>query len=188
MAGGIVAPSFEEARRVVEGIRTELVGTKGEQVKMLGECCSCSGEREKAPPLVNGKWKGKGKSTTTLAVHLSVTGLPSLCFGGSSRRRLPDSTTLIIYTPLVRARLQFLSISPLPLDLNSFSTGNVERKIPVEDGVDDDKLLSDKVKSSGELDFSKPLDGTRGDVVDLDQVVDWVSLLSLRLGFIPSSF
>lgn len=155
MAGG-----EEEAEARVEGLQRELKGTQGELLRVLGACCSCSESSADA------KGKGRAHATTPISIHLSSTGHPSFCPSH------PSSTTIITFVPPSRSHLQFLSLVPLQLDLNSFSSPlKGGQRAPDEDQKEGAGVLGDKMRKSAKLDFSGPV---CVDMADLEQVVDWV--------------
>lgn len=94
-----------------------------------------------------------------------------------------DRCTIVLYTPPNRANLQFLSLEPLQLDLNSFTTpfSNspaarvspiTRRRRPPDEGPSENQLLSKKLRQSCRLDFTRR--GRPCSSTNLTQVVDWV--------------
>lgn len=159
-----MAATEEEARARVVGLQRELEGTKGELLRVLGTCCSCSDSSST-------DIKGKGRATP-LSIHLSFTSLPTFCPSH------PSSATLITFVPPSRSHLQFLSLVPLQLDLNSFSSPSKGgQRAPDEDQLEGAGVLGKKVQKSAKLDFSSPV---CVDMANLEQVVDWVRSASAR--------
>ncbi|KAK4053782.1 pig-Q [Microbotryomycetes sp. JL201] len=106
----------------------------------------------------------------------------------------PHSTTLlaaseraamVTYTPPNRTQLQFFSLSPLQLDLNSFVSPLRRRRLSKRARAklkreDTDKAealaLSDKLRRLSELDFTSAMSSEPIGVADLHQVIDWLNL------------
>jgi hypothetical protein len=133
--------------------------------------------------------KGKARASdhtpptpsTSFHIYLSSTSSPTLT---------PSSppTTLILYTPPKRSQLQFLSLVPLQLDLNSFDapptpgSSTAAKKAEAEarkkrdkEGRTEEHVLGEKLRRSAKLDFSSPTNAPAVAVADLEEVVDWVS-------------
>lgn len=152
----------------------------------------------------------RGKSSRPLTNGLSGSPLPAPTsppsLNSTPRRPRPTSppVTIITYTPPSRAQLQFFSLTPLQLDLTSFSSGRqhrtrrrpsvsapgsaanvAEQATKREEGKR--AALVAKLRRSVRLDFSSATDGGSlpGGVADLERVVDWVSGGIVPLGRWP---
>lgn len=158
VAGSLPASSLSTAQQRLDAV----LGDVGKDVVILGR-------------LKHDEGKGKGRASAeegdNFLLHLSLAG-PRLVEG--SKR-----TTLVVYTPPNRAQLQFLSLVPLPLDLNSFSSGdgNGDAAVKEDDEAQktEDEVLSEKLKQSRELDFSAAERPKEGQLADLEKVVEWAS-------------
>lgn len=143
---------------------------------ILGTCSSASDQPPHAP----------STSSPSFHIHLNSTSSPTLA---------PTSppTTLILYTPPKRSQLQFLSLVPLQLDLNSFDapptpgSSTAAKKAEAEarkkrdkDGRTEEHVLGEKLRRSAKLDFSSPSNAPPVAVADLEEVVDWVTCACLR--------
>lgn len=119
-------------------------------------------------------------SLPSFHIDLSTISSPSLA---------PTSppTTLILYTPPKRSQLQFLSLVPLQLDLNSFDAPPTPgssaaakkaeaeaRKKRDKEGRTEEHVLGEKLRRSARLDFTSPSNAPPVAVADLEEVVDWV--------------
>jgi len=106
-----------------------------------------------------------------------------------SRRPRPLPIVTVLYTPPSRSQLQFFSLTPLQLDLNSFSSRRPHRRRrsvsavvavaeqETQQAQSERAQLAAKLKRATRLDFASPTEGQvlTGGVVDLGEVVDWVS-------------
>ncbi|ORY41449.1 N-acetylglucosaminyl transferase component-domain-containing protein [Leucosporidium creatinivorum] len=121
-------------------------------------------------------------SSPSFHIHLSSTLSPTLT-------PTTPPTTLILYTPPKRSQLQFLSLVPLQLDLNSFDapptpgSSTAAKKAEAEarkkrdkEGRTEEHVLGEKLRRSAKLDFTSPSNAMPVAVADLEEVVDWINL------------
>ncbi|KAM0792267.1 hypothetical protein ACM66B_004959 [Microbotryomycetes sp. NB124-2] len=96
-----------------------------------------------------------------------------------------ERASIVTYSPPNRTQLQFLSLSPLQLDLNSFVSPLRRRRLSkkAQDKLkreDQDKAealaLSDKLRRLSELDFTGAMNSEPVAATDLHQVIDWINL------------
>lgn len=158
VAGTLTAGSREEAR----GWLQQRLGTPGDNVKILGRL------QETAK---DGKGKGQASAEADDGFVLRFDGQrPTLLAGEHDQ-----TTTLVVYTPPNRHQLQFLSLVPLPLDLNSFSSASDESRMATSEAeMTEDQIFGEKLKQSRALDFSAAGSAAEG-CADLEQVVKWVA-------------
>lgn len=92
-------------------------------------------------------------------------------------------STIVTYSPPNRAQLQFLSLVPLQLDLNSFISP-MGAKRAAKGAVDDTDreerakmeqiALADKIRHASRSDFSSRTNAEPVATTDLAEVIDWV--------------
>lgn len=180
VAGAVQAASYQAAQQRVQDAFNKV----DDRVRILARCYSSS-EKEAA----RDEQREREGEPSLLQLYL-----PAASNGTSIPTILSSSptTTLITYTPPRRSQLQFLSLVPLQLDLNSFSSpssgakgkgkgssaaqrAEVRRKREEEEQTES-HVLGEKLRRSAELDFSHPSHGPKVAVADLEEVVDWVRL------------
>lgn len=148
VAGHLVATTHEEAKVQLDQALKQLDSIHSGTVVVLG-----STTLEPLPALLH--------------LPLDAQGIPTL--------KNPEQT-LVLYSPPSPDLLQFISLLPLQLDLTSFS--GPARKGDEDVARHEHELLSDKIRKSLELDFSRPQVG-QGDLVNLQDIVDKVRTASL---------
>lgn len=134
-------------------------------------------------------------SHTNGRTHYSPASPPPRSPPSPSQRCCPNTArplpiTTVLYTPPSRSQLQFFSLTPLQLDLNSFTSRQPRRRRRSVSSVvavaeqETAKVQSEraklvaKLKRTARLDFTSPTEGEEGlagGIVDLAEVVDWVS-------------
>lgn len=132
-----------------------------------------------------GKGKGKVSSSTfdsdedsslSLDLILPSSGIP---FCSSSTKITP---IIIMYKPPNANKLQFLSLQPLQLDLNSFISPTSRSHLFSESQGDtneegkEERMLSEKMRKINEIDFTAVRGGGNGmGGIELGKCIDWVS-------------
>lgn len=177
IAGGIYASSFDVVQTIVIEARKRLLGTAGEELKVLGVAVIKGREQN---GVIESKGKGKGKQVEIeLELEINAGGVPSLVSNHKSASII-ERRTIILFKIPSKSRLQFLSLVPLQLDLNSFiSAADFHHKDSVQKPVlkhkSEDTVLGDKLRQSAKLDFSSPTNAIRAEMANLKRVIDWVS-------------
>lgn len=167
VAGALHAMSFGDAQESIKGIARQLGPAPGtEALCILGRC-----------DLDDMSDKGKSNlgvdlSDSLVQIRVSDDGIPS-----TSDEALG---TFVLYKPPSRSKLQFFSIVPLQLDLNSFllpshdTTIRADKTSPTKEEAED-VSLGNKIRRSSALDFSSARsNGGFSQTIDLNRAVDRV--------------
>lgn len=175
IAGSLQASSLDSARSM---LRASL-GREAD-VQIRGRCYQASEETS-----TNGTAGSENDKMIFLDVRISAQGVPTVI--GAS-----PSATVVLYSPPSRTQLQFFSLQPLQLDLNSFTspqkngflkkaklspTSQKKRAaaLPQQPHLESEReILGGKLRHSAVLDFTRE-DPKMRLCADLEQVVDWVS-------------
>ncbi|KAM0755312.1 Gpi1-domain-containing protein [Meredithblackwellia eburnea MCA 4105] len=181
VAGAVEAASVEQAEQQLVVKRIE-----SDRVSLIGRL-SRGVDGEKKAAYKNGgmnKMNGVKNRVKELrwTVNLAEDGTPSITDWTHSH------VTPILYTQPSRTNYQFFSLTPLQLDLNSFSTpsqNEIESDNKDDDGAEakervEAEVLSDKIRALKELDFS----GVDVPAADLERVVNWLNLAPVVAGTI----
>lgn len=184
VAGAVRATNASEASKVLEnsiGSSSDSTSQGRKESEILGRIRFEATGKGKVS---SSTFDSDNDSSLYLDLILPSSGIPYSC---PSPEAIP---IIIMYEPPHPHKLQFLSLQPLQLDLNSFISPT-SRTHSFDGGAEDmdeegkeERLLSQKMRKINEIDFTAVRGGGKGmGGIDLGQCIDWVSHISWLVGF-----